>query len=174
MLYFTKVRPRGSACSTLPHHASARQAASYLPLGFFFHEGESHHLGLSPLCPTSHHPHCPVPPHLTPGQSMTDLFGQTWQGELNWGVAGGVKQSDWKNAPGLIRFLGPNGPDAWQPIAVVTRPAARGTRRLTLSGTNGIEVGMWLSFSQVGCRACMGVHGGAWGCMGVHGGAWLV
>ena len=105
---------------------------------------------------------------------MTDLFGQTWQGELNWGVAGGVKQSDWKNAPGLIRFLGPNGPDAWQPIAVVTRPAARGTRRLTLSGTNGIEVGMWLSFSQVGCRACMGVHGGAWGCMGVHGGAWLV
>ena len=81
---------------------------------------------------------------------MTDLFGQTWEGSLNWGVEGGVTQSDWKNAPGLIRFLGPNGPDAWQPIATITYPAARGTRRITLSSTQGILPGMWLSFSQAG------------------------
>ena len=47
-------------------------------------------------------------------QSMTDLFGQTWSGSSNWG--NGDIQSDWKNAPGMIRFLGPDGPSTWEMV----------------------------------------------------------
>jgi len=67
-----------------------------------------------------------------PIQSMTDLFGQTWTGQENWGSPGST-QSDWKNAPGLIRFLGPDGPQTWNHIANITKPALRGDKTLTLS-----------------------------------------
>ncbi|GAX74555.1 hypothetical protein CEUSTIGMA_g2005.t1 [Chlamydomonas eustigma] len=80
-------------------------------------------------------------------KSMTDLFGQNWTGSQNWGEASEV-QSNWKNAPGSIRFLGPNGPDAWIPIANITANATRGTNVLTLSDTAQIQAGQWLSFSQ--------------------------
>ncbi|GAX86598.1 hypothetical protein CEUSTIGMA_g14006.t1 [Chlamydomonas eustigma] len=80
-------------------------------------------------------------------KSMTDLFGQNWTGGMNWGAPGEV-QSNWKNAPGLIRFLGPNGPDAWIPVANITANATRGSNVLQLSNTSQIQAGQWMSFSQ--------------------------
>ncbi len=69
--------------------------------------------------------------------SLTDLFG-------NPGLTGGG-QSSYSFGGAFIKASGSDGGSV---LADVTAPAARGTRQLALSSTDGIAVGDWIQIEQ--------------------------
>uniref|UniRef100_A0A7S0RMN2 Uncharacterized protein n=1 Tax=Chlamydomonas leiostraca TaxID=1034604 RepID=A0A7S0RMN2_9CHLO len=87
-------------------------------------------------------------------KSMTDLYGQAWTGarQTNQTDEGTDRQSDWKNGPGLIRFVGPDWQATSSKLADVTAYAKRGSRTLAVSTLKGIKVGslVTLVMSDVG------------------------
>eukprot|EP00798_Chlamydomonas_sp_ICE-L_P018183 gene18183-24621_t len=68
--------------------------------------------------------------------SLTDLFGNDWAGGL--GTDQDVNHSSWKNAPGLIRFLGPepHEADGWSLLTKVTHEADRHATKLKVDSVS--------------------------------------